>query len=250
MSRWWDRYGFRTITIILALTVALWIKQTQAAFLSEIYYFIVEPFQVRDQLVLEDRLIDARILELEQRVGQLQQQNRQLKQLLDYTETQTVETIAAPIIGRNRDRWWQRVTLGRGKEDGIEPGYIVMGIGGLVGRVTHVTPHTSKVLLISDPTSRVGTVLNGSRKLGYIEGENSSTVMMHFFDQVTNLQSGGEVVTSNLSNLYPSGLPVGKIIIKEPDKESFSEVKIELNAPIEVLEWVVVQAFEPKLQTK
>lgn len=252
MSRWWDRYGFRTIVVILALIVAFWIEQTQAAFLSEVYYFIVEPFQVQDQLVLEDRLINARILELEQRVGQLQQQNRQLKQLLDYAETQTVETIAAPIVGRNRDRWWQRVTLGRGKEDGIEPGYTVMGIGGLIGRVTHVTPHTSKVLLISDPTSRVGTVLNGSRKLGYIEGKNSSTVVMHFFDQVTNLQSGGEVVTSNLSNLYPPGLPVGKITIpkSKSNKESFSEVEIKLNAPIDVLEWVIVQTFEPKLSTK
>ena len=84
MSRWWDRYGFRSIIVILALIVAFWVKQTQAAFLSEVYYFIVEPFGVQDQLVLEDRLTNARILELEQRVGQLQQQNRQLKQLLDY----------------------------------------------------------------------------------------------------------------------------------------------------------------------
>lgn len=250
MSRWWDRYGFRTIIVILALIAAWWIKQTQAAFLSEVYYFIVEPFQSQEQLALEERLIDARILELEQRVSELQQQNLQLKQLLDYAETQTVKTIAAPVIGRNRDRWWQRVTLGKGSEDGIEAGYIVMGIGGLVGRVVHVTPHTSKVLLISDPTSRVGTVLSGSRRLGYIEGKDSSTVVMHFFDQVTNLQPGGEVVTSALSKLYPPGLPVGKITTQKQDKTSFTKIEIELNAPIEILEWVIVQSFEPKSANK
>lgn len=247
MSRWWDKYGFRTVIITAALIIALWVKQTQAELLAEIYYFMVEPFQSQNQLVLEDRLTNARILELEQRLSELEQQNQQLKQILDYTETQTVTTITAPIIGRSRDRWWQRVTLGKGRADGIEPGYIVMGIGGLVGRITNVTPNTSKVLLISDSTSRVGTVLTSDRHLGYIKGKDSSTVVMHFFDRLTDLQPGEEVATSALSNLYPPGLPVGKVKSLQQGKETFSEVEVELNAPIEVLEWVVVQSFKPKL---
>ena len=245
MSRWWDKYGFRTIIITLALIVALWIRQTQAAFLTEIYYFIVEPFQSQNQLVLEDRLIDARILELEQRVDELEQENQQFKQLLNYTEAQTANTIVAPIIGRSRDRWWQKVALGKGQTDGIEPGYIVMGIGGLAGRVIHVTPNTSTVLLISDTSSRVGTVLTHNRQPGYIEGKDSSTVVMHFFDRVTNIRSGEEVTTSTLSKLYPPGLPVGKVKLPERKQESFSEIEVELNAPLDILEWVVVRAFEP-----
>lgn len=247
MSRWWDKYGFRTVIITVALIAAFWVKQTQAELLAEIYYFMVEPFQSQNQLVLEDRLTNARILELEQRLSELEQQNQQLKQILNYTETQTVTTITVPIIGRSRGRWWQGVTLGKGREDGIEPGYIVMGIGGLVGRITDVTPNTSKVLLISDATSRVGAVLGGNRQLGYIQGKDSSTVVMHFFDRVTDLQLGEAVATSTLSNLYPPGLPVGRVKSLQQGKESFSEIEVELNAPIEVLEWVVVQAFKPKL---
>ena len=86
MSRWWDRFGFRTILVLLALVIALYIKQTQAAILSEIYYFVVSPFQSEEQLVLEDRLTNARILQLEQQVIELQQQNQQLKQLLNYVK--------------------------------------------------------------------------------------------------------------------------------------------------------------------
>ena len=136
MSRWWDRYGFRAVSIVVALTIALWVKQTQGALLSEVYYFAVSPFQSQAQISIEDRLTNARILELEQSVTELIQQNRQLKQLLDYAETQPEKTIAAPVIGRNRDLWWNRVTLGKGSKDGVESGYIVMGIGGLVGRIT------------------------------------------------------------------------------------------------------------------
>jgi rod shape-determining protein MreC len=245
MTRWWDRYGFRTIIIIVALIVALGIKQTQAAFLSEAYYFVVSPFQSQAQLTLEDRLTNARILELEQNLVESEQQNRQLKQLLDYSEAKPDKTIAAPVIARSRDRWWNRVTLGKGSKDGVQPGYIVTGIGGLVGRVTHVTPHTSKVLLVGDNTSRVGAILSRSRQFGYITGKDSSTVVMQFFHQVAGIKPGDEIATSPLSKLYPPGLAIGKV--KSVKKNQGATVEIELSAPIDVLEWVVVQPFVSKL---
>jgi len=245
MTRWWDRYGFRTIIIIVALIVALGIKQTQAAFLSEAYYFVVSPFQSQAQLTLEDRLTNARILELEQNLVESEQQNRQLKQLLDYSEAKPDKTIAAPVIARSRDRWWSRVTLGKGSKDGVQPGYIVTGIGGLVGRVTHVTPHTSKVLLVGDNTSRVGAILSRSRQFGYITGKDSSTVVMQFFHQVAGIKAGDEIATSPLSKLYPPGLAIGKV--KSVKKNQGATVEIELSAPIDVLEWVVIQPFVPKL---
>ena len=248
MNRWWDRYGFRTILVVASLIVALWLKQTQGRVLSEAYYFVVRPFQSQEQLTLEDRLTNARILELEQRVSELSQQNQQLKQLLDYRETQTEKKIiTAPVIQRSRDRWWNRVTLGKGSRDGIEKGYVVMGIGGLVGRVTQTTPHTCKVLLISDTTSRVGAVLIRDRQLGYTQGKDSGTVVMKFFNRVTEIKPGDEVATSNLSKLYPPGLPIGRVKSNPQSPSELSEIEIELSAPIDLLEWVNVQSFTSQL---
>jgi rod shape-determining protein MreC len=247
MSRWWDKYGFRTVLIAVALVVALLIKQTHAAVLSEVYYFIVSPFQSQTQLVLEDRLTNARILELEQQVTELTQQNQQLKQLLAYNETQTTANVTAPVIGRNSDRWWHQITLGKGSQDGIKPGDIVMGIGGLIGRVAHVTSHTSQVLLISDASSRVGAILSRNRQLGYIQGQEESTVVMHFFNQVADIKPGDKIATSNLSKLYPPGLPIGKVKSKsqKQTQEAITEIIVELTAPIDILEWVSVQPFQP-----
>lgn len=245
MSRWWDRYGFRTIIIIVALIIALGIKQTQAAFLSEAYYFLVKPFQSQAQFTVEDRLTNARILELEENLVELEQQNRQLKKLLDYAGAQPVKTITAPVIGRSRDRWWDEVTLGKGSKDGVKPSYIVTGIGGLVGRVTRVTPHTSKVLLISDSTSRVGAILSRNRQFGYVRGKSSSTVAMQFFHQIADIKPGDEIATSSLSKLYPPGLAIGKV--KSVQKNQGATVEVELSAPIDILEWVVIHPFESRL---
>jgi len=247
MSRWWDRYGLRTILIVAGLIIALWLKQTQGGILSEAYYFVARPFQSQEQLTLEDRLTNARILELEQRVSELEQQNQQLKQLSDYGSTQTEPVITAPIIKRSRDRWWNKVTLGKGSQDGIAKGYIVMGIGGLVGRVTHTTPHTCTVLLISDLTSRVGAVLIRNRQLGYTEGKDSATLVIKFFNQVKGIEPGDEIATSSLSKLYPPGLPIGRVKIAPQPGSDLSEIEIELSAPIDILEWVNVQSFSPQL---
>lgn len=248
MSSWWDKYGFRTVLIAVALAIALLIKQTQGAILSEVYFFMVSPFQSEKQLIIEDRLTNARILELEQRVTELEQQNQQLKQLSNYGSNQTVTTITTPVIGRSRDRWWHRLTLGKGSQDGIKPGFVVMGIGGLVGRVTHVTPHTSKVLLISDPTSRVGATISRNRQLGYIQGKDSATVVMKFFNQVTDIKPGDDITTSTLSKLYPPGLPIGRVKSNQQNEDAASEIEIELTAPIDILEWVIVQSFQPAIK--
>lgn len=251
MSRWWDKHGFRTVLVTVALIMALIIKQTQAAVLSEIYYFVVSPFQSEAQITLEDRLTNARILELEQRLTESEQQNKQLKELLDYSSTETntnITNITAPLISRGRDLWWNRITLGKGSQDGIKPNFVVLGIGGLVGRVTQVTPHTSKVLLISDDTSRVGAMMSRTRQFGYIQGGKSSTVMMRFFNEVVDIKPGDQIVTSTLSKLYPPGLPIGKVKSQKQNKNTRSEIEIELTAPIDVLEWVTVQAFQPEVE--
>ncbi len=246
MRRWWDKHSLQTILIVLALGSAWLIKQTHGAGIAEIYYFLISPFQSKQQLLLEDKLTNARILELEQRISELEQQNNKFRQLLDYVELPTAETIVAPIIGRSADRWWSQVTLGRGSQDGIKKGYVVMGIGGVVGRVIKVTPHTSRVLLISDPVSRVGTILSRNRQLGYIQGKDAQTVVMRFFAQVEDIKPGDAIATSALSNLYPPGLPIGRVKSVTSDSSPAPEAEIELTAPIELLEWVVVQPFEPK----
>ena len=138
--------------------------------------------------------------------------------------------------------------MGKGSQDGIKPGFVVLGIGGLIGRVTHVTPHTSKVLLISDPTSRVGATIIRNRQSGYIQGKDSATVVMKLFNRVTDMKPGDNVTTSNLSKLYPPGLPIGRVKSQQLDKDAVSEIEIELTAPIDILEWVTVQSFQPSIK--
>jgi rod shape-determining protein MreC len=247
IRRWWDRHWLHIVLTGLALGSAWFLRQTQGEALSEAYYFLTSPFEGEERAYIENTLKDARDRELEQRVAELEKQNQQLKKLLGYVKTQKQKVISAPVTSRTPDRWWNQISIGRGSNDGIKEGYVVTGIGGLVGRIVHVTPNTSRVLLISDPTSRTGVSISRNRYLGYLQGNSGKTAVMHFYEKVTDVRAGDIVVTSSASELYPAGLPVGKVIsLRKRNTGPIPEAVVELTAPFSYLEWVVVHPFDRK----
>lgn len=237
LRRWWDRHGVAIVLGGLTLSAAWLVRQTQGTVLLETYQLITRPFQLGP--TTEERLTNARVLELQQRLVELESQNQKLKELLDYSKTQKQKGIVAPIVGHSADHWWQQVTLSRGSQDGIKVGYVVTAPGGLVGRIVSVTPNTSRVLLISDPTSRVGAVISRSRSLGFMRGQGANRAILQFFDKVPDVRRGDIVSTSSVSEFFPAGLPLGRVESVNLDKTPAPEAVIELTAPISYLEWVI-----------
>jgi rod shape-determining protein MreC len=238
LRRWWDRNGVAIVLGGLTLSAAWLVRQSQGTALFEAYQLMTRPFQSGP--TQEERLTDARVLELKQQLVELESQNQKLKELLDYGKTQKQQGIVAPVVGRSADHWWQQVTLGRGSQEGIKVGFVVMGPGGLVGRVISVTPNSSRVLLISDATSKVGAVISRSRSMGFMRGQGSNRAVLQFFDKVPDVRRGDVVSTSPVSKLFPSGLPLGRVESVNLDKSPAPEAVIELTAPISYLEWVIV----------
>jgi len=227
------------LLVSLALIAAWAIRQTQGAAIFEMYQVITRPFQ--SEPTQAERLGNARMLELQARVVELESQNQKLKELLDYAPpAEKRRGIAAPVVGRSADHWWQQVTLGRGSQVGIQVGFIVTAPGGLVGRVIGVTPNTSRVLLISDPSSQIGATISRSRYVGFLQGQSGSYAVMQFFDKVPDVRRGDAVSTSPYSQIFPSGLPVGRVESVNMNKSPAPEAVIALSAPIPYLEWVVV----------
>jgi rod shape-determining protein MreC len=247
LRRWWDRHRIQIVLVSLTLGVALFLRQTQGFIVFELYQALTRPLQ--GTAPQQDKLANARVMELQQRLIELESQNQELKKVLGYTaEKPQVQQVAAPVIGRSSDHWWRQVLLGRGSRDGIQAGHVVMAPGGLVGRVVDVTPNTSRVLLLSDPANQVGVTVSRSRAMGYIRGQDSNRVTMEFFDKVPDVKRGDIIATSPFSPYYPAGLPVGRVETVDFSKSPAPEAVIELSAPISSLEWIVVRPHQPNNQ--
>ncbi|MGG6266608.1 rod shape-determining protein MreC [Leptolyngbya sp. AN03gr2] len=245
LRRWWDRFGIPFTLATLGLGTALLVRQTQAGFVMETYQWLTRPFQAKT--LTPDQLANIQNTELRQRLIELESKNQKLEELLGLARSKKVEGIPAPVIGRSADHWWQQVTLGRGSNNGVQEGAVVMSPGGLVGRVTQTTPSTSRVLLLSDPSSRVGVAISRSRFMGYLRGKTGNRAVMEFFEKVPDVRKDDIVTTSSFSQLYPAGIPIGRVESVDLTKSPAPEATIELTAPISYLEWAIIYPHSPAL---
>jgi rod shape-determining protein MreC len=235
--RWWDKNGMKAIGAGVILAIAGVAIPSQSGTIFEIYHNLSQPFNT--SIGRGDRLNSAQISQLRSEIDELKRQNHQLKQLLG-DKALPSQGVLAPVVLRSADNWWQQVTVGKGSADGVEVGSIAMGIGGVVGRVTHTTPHTSRILLASDPSSRIGVLIANSRSMGSIRGARGNRAILQFFDKRPTVKVGDTVMTSVLSQLFPPGLPVGKVVEINLNKAPAPEAIVELSAPFADLEWIAI----------
>ena len=243
LRRWWDRYATRAGIATLVICLAWAMRQSQGAVIYEFYQLLTSP--LHPGLTQAERLENAYILELQQRVIELENQNQGLRENINYAENQGKVTIAA-VIGRGADNWWQQITVNKGNADGVTKGDMVTGPGGLVGRVVGVSPSTSQILLITDPTSQMGVKVSRSRALGVVRGNVDGRVVMQFFETTPDVKPGDVIVTSSYSRLFPQGVPVGRIESMDLKKSPAPEAVIQISSPLNILEWVTIHPFEAK----
>jgi rod shape-determining protein MreC len=241
--RWWEHKGLQVGLLALVVGSAWTLRQTQGTLVMELYQSITRPLQtLQPGISPEDRIRDARLLELQTRIVDLESQNQKLQSLLGYVQKEPLSTrpIISRVVGRSADHWWQQVTLNSGTNAGIQEGFVVKADGGLVGLVESVTPNTSRVLLISDLKSQVGVTISRTAAKGVLRGDSSAEGVLEFYEKVPNVKVGDLVSTSTYSQKFPAGLPVGRIKSLDLKKLPASVAKIELFPPIRYLDWVTV----------
>lgn len=244
LRRWWDYNGVKLLATLFTLGSAWFIRQTHGVYIMDLYGTITRPLV--HSSAKQDAVTNAQVLELQERLVEVENQNQVLRNIVGITSTSKSVGVIAPVIGRSPDQWWHQIILGRGQAEGITVNSIVMSQGGLVGRVIQVGSTTSRVLLLSDPASRVGVVVSRSRAMGFLRGQGSNRALLTFFEKVPDVKPGDVISTSTYSQLFPSSLPIGQIESVDYTKSPAPEAVIALTAPVNYLEWVTVHQPELK----
>lgn len=238
--RWWQKYARQLVFGLISILLAWLIYHTQGALISETLYHLSPSWlsspEIDRKALYEQRSIE----ELNNQIIALETQNQNLKKIVQYQEKSSDSLITARVIGRSADAWWQIVTIDVGSSKGVKPNHVVMSVGGLVGKIIEVTPNTSRVLLISDYNSRVGATVVRKGYQGFIKGQGTSVGLMEFYAKVGDVKQGDVVTTSNISSIFPADIPIGKVVSIDLNKSPAPEAQIEFTAPIDFLDWVMV----------
>ena len=143
---------------------------------------------------------------------ELDQENTRLKNLLNFKQKSPLRLIAAKVIGRSADSWFSGAIIDKGKYNGIRPGMIVINPQGLVGRVVESGNNSSKILLVNDPSLGISSIVQRTRQEGLVSGTLGANLIMRYLPEDAQITIGDIIITSELSQIYPKGLLVGRVI--------------------------------------
>ncbi|CAH2716258.1 Cell shape-determining protein MreC [Neobacillus rhizosphaerae] len=164
------------------------------------------------------------LVSLEAQVQELKKDNKDLRDILGEEKTlRDYEPLPATVIGRNPDRWHEMIIIDKGKLNGIKKNMAVVTANGLVGKVKSVTQFSSTVQLLSstDPKNRISAIVQGKDDVyGLVEGYDNEKklLMIKAIPSGSNIEKGQMVITSGLSDVFPKGLPIGKVVEVKPDQ--------------------------------
>ena len=163
------------------------------------------------QLRIEVEQLRAQNLE----ASEFAAENQRLRALLGYKEAaKQFDLLAARVIGRESATWSSMIVINRGTADGLSEDMAVVTELGLVGHLSEVGLNSSKVQLILDPRSSVGTLVQRpeSRVAGIVEGDMNNPTMPRMVNIPKDADvQVGDVIVTGFGGVYPKGIVVGHV---------------------------------------
>lgn len=188
--------------------------------INDIGLFFVE--KVTNRYTLQQA--EQRIIDLENQVASLSEANNMLKQqsyendrlrklyqLSD--EYGQYKKVAARIIAKESQDWFQQFKIDKGSRDGIKVDMNVLSKNGLCGIVTYVGYNYSTVRAIIDDESVVSSMTQHSLESCMVEGDvtlyHENRLRLTGMKLSSTIANGDKIVTANISTKYLPNLVIG-----------------------------------------
>ncbi len=192
-----------------------------------------------------DRLKSKEILDKDT-IGQLSQ----LRNVLDLAGRGNYKVVAAKVINRGSAATFKEtITIDVGSSSGISKNMTVISDGGLVGVVKSVSSTSSIVLLMSDPTFKIGVRIAGTQSIGVLSGQGGNTYLLQLLDATGDIKVGDKLVARGSEGGRPfvPGVPVGSVIEVQSNSSSITQnADVEASANLNQIGIVAVVVAPPK----
>lgn len=173
----------------------------------------------------------AELLEENRRLAMYESENAKLSALLKIAQRYpTYESIGATIIAKDPGVWYNGFTIDKGTTSDVSANMVLIAPEGLVGKVVESGMTFSKAQSILDSRSSVPAMSTRTGDLGVVKGNYTLSAdglcIMEYIDAQAEIMVGDEIVTSHLSDIYPAGLPIGKVLELETDTNGLTKYAI------------------------
>ncbi|TJZ93502.1 rod shape-determining protein MreC [Paracoccus gahaiensis] len=171
---------------------------------------------------------------------QLEQENSKLLAQNNVRIDPALTSVTGVVMVDSGSAFRQSVLLNVGAQDGIIEGWATMDGLGLVGRISGVGNRTSRVVLLTDPSSRLPVTVQPTGERALLTGDNTPLPLLDFVEQADNVRPGDRVVSSGDGGVFPPGLLVGQVA-----QGSDGRLRLRMAADYERLEFLRVLRSHP-----
>ncbi len=167
-----------------------------------------------DDLKEENEKLKSQLILNENIVGELEQ----LKGVLDLAGVARFKVVSARVLTKGgTGTFGETIVIDAGSKAGIRRDMTVIASAGLVGVVKSTTSNSSVVLLMSDPSFRIGVRVAGTQDMGVLSGEGDNRFSLKMLSATGQISVGDVLLSRGSSGDSPfvPGVPVGKVTFVE-----------------------------------
>ena len=168
------------------------------------------------ELAEENRALRGEIAELRawrDIARSLQETNARYRDALNLQGPVAGDRITAWTVADQSSDFVRSRLLGAGRLHGVQPGYPVVNVYGLIGRTVDVGERSTRVILLTDFNSRIAVMADRSNARALLVGDNRDLPRLEYLGRAPDLEPGDRIVTSGDDNVMPRGLPVGEAVL-------------------------------------
>ncbi|MEM1234149.1 MAG: rod shape-determining protein MreC [Pseudomonadota bacterium] len=166
---------------------------------------------------------------------QLEQENARLLDLNKVRLDPKFTHVTGVVLADSGSAFRQSVLINVGDRDGILDGWATMDGLGLVGRISGVGTTTSRVILLTDASSRVPVTIQPAGVRAILAGDNSARPLLDLVENVDALRPGDRVFSSGDGQVFPADVLVGEVV-----QDADRRLRVRLVADYERLEFLRV----------
>jgi rod shape-determining protein MreC len=169
----------------------------------------------------------------------LQDVNERYRALLGLKLDPPVAMVSGRSVMDSRGPFANSRLVNVGKEAGVRVGNPVMSENGLVGRVVGVSSGASRVLLLTDVSSRTPVMIDRTNDRAILTGDGGRNPKLSYLRGREGPRQGDRVLTSGDGGVMPRGLPVG-VVVKGLD----GAWRVQLSSDRASVDFVRILKFE------
>ncbi len=194
--------------------------------------WIITDVKSQHDLLDQNANLKAQVIILKEQLQKqlaIESENRQLRELLQSSAQSTDWVSVAQLLAVSLEPFVHQVVINRGSNSNVFIGQPILDSFGVMGQVVQVGPLSSRVLLITDPTSEIPVQVqrNGIRAIAVGDAESGMLSLKNVIE-TADMQKGDLLITSGLGGRYPFGYPVGTIasVVRDSGGQ-FADIKVK-----------------------